>query len=144
MKTIYIAAIVILAIFIVGAFALYSFSISGRYLQSSQPSHDTCTKFSDTPYASNTYLISSDQLSQDAQTALSGFQLAKSQDSNGNTVITLTAMKAGYVNQSYTLKSGQSLYFIEVSFGDDNPQQDYSYADDHAVIVDSNGCIVTS
>lgn len=144
MKNLYLIVIVALII-IMGSFALYSSSISGNYIQltnSASQNTSSCMKISDTPYAQYTYLISGNQLSQDAQTALSGFNLAKNSLANGDMLYTLTTTKAGYINQSYTLKPGDSLYFIETSFGDDNYQLDTSFSDDTAVVVDSNGCIL--
>ncbi len=109
-----------------------------------QPASATGQKLSDSPYANYAYLISSDPLSSDARTALTGFKLSKAQNSDGSTTYTLTALKQGYQNQTYTVKSGQSLYFIERSLGDDNADtdEDNFLADDMAVVVDSNGVIV--
>ncbi|MDE1848548.1 MAG: hypothetical protein KGH55_00775 [Nanoarchaeota archaeon] len=106
---------------------------------SSLPS--SAVKFSDTPYYPYAYLISSDTLSSEAQQALAGFDLNKTTNANGTMTYTLTAIAAGYVNQSYTLNSGQSLYFIERSLGDDADNNDYNLGDDFAIVVDSSGDI---
>lgn len=141
---------------IVVVVALYLGSSSGYFVQSSQnvqasqntsPQSQTqsgCTKLSDTPYGPYTYLISSDQLSPDAQAALAGFQLNKTALPNGNTTITLTPTGApsDYKFQSFTLRPGDKLYFLETSFGDDAPQQDVNLRDDTGILVDSSGCII--
>jgi hypothetical protein len=99
-------------------------------------------KLADTPYANSAYLISSDTLSPEAQQAISGFSINKQTNSDGTTTINLIALNPEYQNQSYTLQSGQSLYFIETSWGDDGNGSETFLGDDHAVVVDSNGYIV--
>lgn len=99
--------------------------------------------FANSPYYPYSYLISGSALSPEAQQAITGFQLTHSPNSNGSVTYTLTAVQAGYVNQSYILQQGQKLYFIERSLGDDDTSgnADYNFGDDFAVIVDSNGNI---
>jgi hypothetical protein len=101
-------------------------------------------KFSDTPYYPYAYQISGNSRSNMANQALAGFKLDKTDNSDGTTTYILTALKQEYVNQSYTLQPGQSLYFIEMSMGDDDTANnaDYNLGDDFAVVVDSNGYIV--
>jgi hypothetical protein len=100
------------------------------------------TKLSDSPYANYAYLISTTPLSSDAQQAISGFSINEQTNSDGTTTLNLIALNPEYQNQSYTLKSGQSLYFIERSLGDDGNGAENFLGDDHAIIVDSNGYIV--
>lgn len=101
-------------------------------------------KFSDSPYYHYSYLISGGALSSQAQRALAGFNLSATQNSDGTTTYTLTALESGYVSQTYTLQPGQSLYFLEGSMGDDDTMGnlDYNLGDDNAIVVDSNGNIV--
>ena len=95
------------------------------------------------PYASKSYLISGETLDSSAQKAISGFSLTKKNLADGSVEITLKALSSEYQDQSYTLKSGEKLYFIEASGGDDSPPNgEYSLGDDHAVIVDANGFVV--
>jgi hypothetical protein len=63
-------------------------------------------------------------------------------NSDGTTTYNLIALNSEYQNQSYTLQSGQSLYFIERSMGDDGNGSENFLGDDHAVIVDSSGYII--
>ncbi len=105
-------------------------------------SNTNLVKLADTPYANSAYLISSNTLSPEAQQAISGFNINKQTNSDGTTTINLVAINPEYQNQSYTLQSGQSLYFIETSWGDDGNGSENFLGDDHAVVVDSNGYIV--
>lgn len=111
----------------------------------SQSQGSSCMQLSNQPYAQFTYLISSDQLSADAQAALSGFHLAKSTLANGDVTITLTptGYPTDYHTQTYTLHTGDKLYFIETSFGDENPQIDSNLMDDTAIVVNASGCVMS-
>ena len=102
------------------------------------------TKFADSPYYQYAYLISGDTLSSQAKTALTGFDLSKTSNSDGSMTYTLTALRQEYANQTYTLQPGEKLYFIERSLGDDDTagNSDYSLRDDTAIIVNSDGYIV--
>lgn len=102
----------------------------------------TSQRFSDQPYYSSSYLISSEPLSADAQTALSGFQMSKNALPDGTTQITLKSLKPEYKDQQYTLKPGEQLYFVEKYLQDDQNNADYNMGDDSAVIVDAQGNVV--
>jgi hypothetical protein len=101
-------------------------------------------KFTDQSYYNNAYLISGATLSADAQKALTGFSMSKQTLTNGDTQITLTALKAEYRNQQYTLHSGDQLYFIDKFVSDDDSEanEDKNKMDDSAVVVDSQGNVV--
>jgi len=98
--------------------------------------------FSGTPEYRYAHLISGDQLSADAQEAISGFSWNRTMDADGTVHVTLKALSPNYSDQSYTLQSGQSLYFIERSLGDDTHDNDGTLSDDTAVVVDANGYVV--
>jgi hypothetical protein len=102
------------------------------------------TLFSDSPYASYAYLISTSPLSSQAKEATTGFAITSVQNSNGSATYRLATARSNYVNQTYTLEPGQKLYFIERSLGDDDASSDTDYmlGDDTAIIVDTNGYIV--
>lgn len=110
----------------------------------SQTQGSSCMMLSDQNFAPYTYLISSDPLSADAQAAISGFHLSKSTLANGDVTISLTptGYPSDYHAQTYTLHPGDKLYFIETSFGDDNPQIDTNLQDDTAVVVNASGCVM--
>ncbi len=99
-------------------------------------------KFADTPLSKYAYLVSGDTLDASATRALSGFQLTKDTLPDGSKKITLQAKKSEYHTQTYALKPGEQLYFIETSFGDDASDEDYNLSDDTAVVVDANGYAV--
>lgn len=98
-------------------------------------------KLSDSPLAPNAYLISSDTLSAEAQTALTGFKLDKKTLADGTTQIDLTAIDPEYKNQQYILQPGWSLYFVDRSLGDDNGKES-NIQDDFGIMTDSEGYIV--
>ena len=108
--------------------------------QSSQSNQGTL--FADSQYANYAYLISGDTLSSDAQTALTGFDLKKTDNADGSTTYDLVATNPEYQTQEYTIQPGQSLYFLEGSLGDDSGGE-HMLGDDAAIIVDSNGYIVS-
>jgi len=107
---------------------------------STQPSG--AQKFSDQSYYSNSYLVSGDNLSADAQRALAGFQLQKKSMPDGTTQITLKALEPAYHDQSYTLKPGEQLYFIDRNLGDDAGGQENYIGEDSAAVVDAQGNVV--
>jgi hypothetical protein len=151
MKPLGISLIVLLiiAIVIVGIVAFTSHpNATGNVIGGSTPvaapnmSNNNMMKLSDSPYADYAYLISGDQLSPETQQAISGFSINKQANSDGTTTVNLIALNPEYQNQSYTIKSGQSLYFIEKSMGDDGNGAENFLGDDHAIVVDSSGYIV--
>lgn len=100
------------------------------------------TKLSDSRDANNAYLISGDTLDAATQRAISGFSIQKTPNADGTTTISLTSSNPEYQNQSYTLQSGEQLYFIERSLGDDSNNEEGALGDDSAIIVDAQGYIV--
>jgi hypothetical protein len=106
------------------------------------PAAAASLKFSDQTYYSYSYLISGDNLSADAQTALTGFTLNKQVLADGNTQIKLTATNPEYKDQQYILKPGEQLYFIEKFLGDDQGGKEGNILDDMAVVVDAQDNVV--
>ena len=100
------------------------------------------TKLADTRYAQYAFLISTDKYDSATQAALAGFTVDRKVLADGTQQITLNAQNPEYQTQSYTVKPGQKLYFIETSMGDDPGGQEFNLGDDRAVIVDSDGYIV--
>ncbi|MFA5131130.1 MAG: hypothetical protein WC467_01770 [Patescibacteria group bacterium] len=100
-------------------------------------------KLVDSPYADNAYLISGDILSAEAQKALTGFTLNKQLQSDGSTLISLTATNPEYSDQKYVIQTGQSLYFVDRMLSDDSGIEG-NQADDFGLITDGNGYIVPS
>ena len=99
-------------------------------------------KFSDLPVSSASVQIAPGPLSDAAKAALSGFTMSSAQQSDGSLLVTLTETQRGASNQ-VTLKPGQTLYFIETSYGDDPlPNGETSLGDDGYMVVDQNGYVV--
>ncbi len=102
-------------------------------------------KFADQPYAQNAYLIDPASLhNMDAATkaALAGFMVTAQTEATDTTIVNFTSENTEYHDQSYTLHSGEKLYFIEKNLGDDQNGTEKFLRDDTAVVVDQNGNIV--
>ena len=76
------------------------------------------------------------------QQSLKGFQVKKKVLADGSLEITLIALQSEYPNQTYVVKPGEKLYFVEVSSVDDSVSEDHSPADDHAILVSADGFIL--
>jgi len=100
-------------------------------------------KFSDQSYAANAYLISSEPLGADAQKAISGFQMTKLSMPDGTTQVTLKALEPQYHDQRYSLQTGDQLYFIDKFLADDSQNKETNINDDTAVVVNSQGYVVS-
>ncbi|MCX6719664.1 MAG: hypothetical protein NTV36_00955 [Candidatus Staskawiczbacteria bacterium] len=102
----------------------------------------TKIKFSDTPESQQAYLISTDTYDSATQAALAGFKVDRKVLADGTQQINLKAQSSEYQSQSYTVKPGQKLYFIEGTLQDDPAGQERSMGDDAAVLVDADGYVV--
>ena len=109
------------------------------------PSAPVSVKFTDQTYYKDSYLISGPTLGDDAKQALAGFVMTKKAMPDGTTQINLKATKVGYYDQQYTLHTGEQLYFIEKFMQDDDNEanEDKNLKDDLAVVVDSNGNVLS-
>jgi hypothetical protein len=137
----------IAAIFLAGCGSAPSASTNqppgnNQSIQNTSPSSTSDQKLSDQSYFSSAHLISSDTLDTGAKMALTGFQLSKKTLLDGSTQIDLKALEPQYHDQSYNLKSGQQLYFIDKFPADDQGGTEAQVGDDTAVIVDANGMII--
>lgn len=101
------------------------------------------TVFSDSPIFKYAHQIAPGMLSDDAKTALNGFTMTQTTDAGGSLVVTLTPKESDDQKQEYSLKSGEKLYFVEMTTGDDqiDSATDNNLRDDYGVIVDSNGSV---
>jgi hypothetical protein len=155
MKKIYMGGLVVL---VVGAFGAFFFinnkgntavapsaqvASIGAVVASSTQGSSTTEVFSSSPYVANAHLISTTSTYDAAtQQALKGFQVKKQVLADGSLQVTLIALQSEYPNQSYTVKSGEKLYFVEASSADDSVNEDHAPADDRAILVSSNGMIL--
>ena len=101
------------------------------------------SKFADNPLSSKAYLIApaTGALSADAQKATTGWTITSKDNGDSTTTVTLTPKEAEDVQQVFTLKSGDKLYFIEMTLIDDTTGVDENRADDMGVLVDQNGIV---
>lgn len=62
---------------------------------------------------------------------------------DGSTQVDLVPTETGsnYKNQTFIVKTGFKLYFIEIRSGDDQPGQDNDPRDDIGILVDANGIV---
>lgn len=81
-------------------------------------------------------------VSDQAKQAIDGFDMKTENLGNNLFRITLTAKNSSYKSQILTVSGDQKIYFIETSWGDDEPTADYALHDDYAVAVDSQGYIL--
>jgi len=98
-------------------------------------------QLSSTPYASYAYQIYPGPETSQAQLATAGFAV-KVSPSLGHITISARADASSGPPQVTTYPSGDRVYFIEASFGDDSGNADYSYGDDGLVVTNSKGQIV--
>jgi hypothetical protein len=75
--------------------------------------------------------------------ALTGFTMTTQKQSDGSIVVSITPKDSDDQSQQYTVKSGNTLYFIEQTPVDDKVDQDkdLNYRDDYGIITDSSGVI---
>lgn len=137
--------IVIIIIIILGVW-MYSASKSKSINNStvipvSQSGHSN-QLFSNSSLSQNAYLISTPTYDANTKTALSGFTVTSSVQTDGSTKYTLNAQNPEYTTQTYIVKPGEKLYFIDSLLADDNGNADKTLRDDTAVVVDANGYIV--
>lgn len=109
----------------------------------SSPTAAMKQKFSDSSNYQYAYKIFPGTLSATAKQALTGFAMTTKNMPDGSIQVTLTAQKPEYKTQQYIVKTGYSLYFIEMNLRDDNTaeNEDMNLHDDSAVVVDSQGYI---
>lgn len=110
--------------------------------QSNQTDQSTNQLFVDSPLYKNAYLISTPTYDANTKKALSGFTITKTVLADGSNQITLNAQNGEYTTQTYVVKPGEKLYFIEMNLSDDNGSTDKFIGDDQAILVDANGYIV--
>ncbi|MFI5412617.1 MAG: hypothetical protein ACHQX1_01875 [Candidatus Micrarchaeales archaeon] len=106
----------------------------------SQVVNTSKTLFNSTQYYPYSYEIYPGPISQQAQSALAGFNLTSTTLQNSTAKITLSLTGTSQ-NQSITLKQGYKLYIIETTFGDDGFGYDSSLGDDGFIAVDPNGYV---
>ncbi|MCL5429892.1 MAG: hypothetical protein M1504_00250 [Candidatus Marsarchaeota archaeon] len=120
-------------------------STIGASVQTQQQSQQqsNATLFSSTQYYQYSYLISSPTLSGAAKSAVTGFNVTRSVLSNGSTEVQFMQYGTNNSAGAYIVPNGDSLYYIDGSFGDDSPPTgEYSMGDDGIVLINSSGYVV--
>ncbi|MDE1869408.1 MAG: hypothetical protein KGH71_00280 [Candidatus Micrarchaeota archaeon] len=142
-KKMVLGAIIVLAILGMALhFSGTSSNIAGAGANlTNQSTQSNRTLFSNSPYSQFSYLVSSNALTYQAQAALAGFNLTKTQLANGSTEMKISVIGTN-INQTVLLSPGYKEYVVETSFGEDNGNFDGSLADDGFVTVDQNGYVV--
>lgn len=96
---------------------------------------------SSTQYASYAYKLYPGTPSSKAKLATAGFNV-KVTPSGSNIVVSVSLAGSTSSPQTSTIQKGDSVYFIEASFGDDSGNSDYSGGDDGLVITNPQGRVI--
>ena len=100
-------------------------------------------KLADSSISQFAFKVAPGKLDDSAKTALIGWDITSVVQKDGSTVVTLNPKDSGDQKQVYTVKPGLSLYFVEMSKGDDNTDtnSDTNLRDDYGIMVDANGTV---
>ncbi len=100
-------------------------------------------KLQGSPLEQYAYKVAPGDMNDDAKKALVGFSIDTQKQADGSLVVKFTPKDSDDQNQQYIVKTGESLYFVEMTPLDDKPDQDkdINYRDDYGIIVDQNGII---
>jgi len=87
------------------------------------------------------YKIAPGDIPAASQKVLTGFSVKTTQLPDGSTQVDLVPKDSNDQFQSYVIKTGESLYFIEMTSSDDkqDADKDLNYRDDYGIITDANG-----
>ncbi len=96
---------------------------------------------SSTQYASYAYKLYPGTPSSKAKLATTGFNV-KVTPSGSKVVVAVSLAGSTSSPQTSTIQKGDSVYFIEATFGDDSGNSDYSGGDDGLVITNPQGRII--
>jgi len=100
-------------------------------------------KLSDSQIAKFAYKVAPGPMDSDAKTALVGWTISSVTNTDKSLTVTFIPKKADDQKQVYTVKPGSSLYFVEMSAGDDHADtdEDTNLRDDYGILVDANGMV---
>lgn len=89
------------------------------------------------------YKVMPGDLSEDAKKALIGFNMKTDKLSNGSIRVDLVPKDTDDEFQTYVVKPGNSLFFVEMTPLDDKAAEDkdINYRDDYGIIVDKDGIV---
>jgi hypothetical protein len=100
-------------------------------------------KLADSAIAKFAYPVYPDALTDAAKTALIGWDVKVMKNKDGSAVVSMVPHNPEDPTSSYTVKSGEKLYFVEMTAADDKVEtsEDNNLRDDYGVIVDGSGII---
>jgi hypothetical protein len=100
-------------------------------------------KLADNPIAQFATKIAPGDLTDSAKAVMTGFNMTSKPQADGSVIVSLMPKDSDDQAQQYTVKKGETLYFIEQTPVDDNADKDVdmNYRDDYGVIVDANGIV---
>lgn len=92
-------------------------------------------------YARYAYQLYPAPMSSQAAAATAGFSV-KVKPGSGSFSLSVSAVGTSAVPQTSTYPTGDRVYFVETTLGDDSNNSDYNFGDDGVVITDAKGRIV--
>lgn len=94
--------------------------------------------FADNPLSSKAFLIfpTTRALSSEAQTALTGWNIKKTPNADGSTQVDLIPSESADIKQSFIVKAGYKLYFVDLTSSDEKTGVEQNRGDDIGVLVD--------
>ncbi|MDE1865364.1 MAG: hypothetical protein KGH94_01850 [Candidatus Micrarchaeota archaeon] len=116
-------------------------SSTSTVAQIQQQNRSASVLFSSTPYYAYSYQIYPGAVSPQAKSAMDGYSMNISQAAAGAENITISVQgRSGTI----AITSGERLYIVETSFGDDAPGYEGSVGDDGFVVADQNGYVLSA
>ncbi len=81
-------------------------------------------------------------LSDQAKSVLTGFDMTTKNLADGSMVITLTPKDSPETTWQYTVAPGNTFYFIEMSPADDRDDKEINLRDDYGIVLDAKGAVL--
>ena len=101
-------------------------------------------KLADSPLAKSAYEVYPTMDTSDAaKTALVSWTVTTAKNADGTASVTLTSKNPADPASTYKVKTGEKLYFVEMSAGDDHADSDtdLNLRDDFGIVVDASGIV---
>ena len=101
-------------------------------------------KLADSPLAKSAFEVyPAMDTSEAAKAALVSWTVTTAKNTDGTVSVTLISTSAADPASTYKVKTGEKLYFVEMSAGDDHADSDtdLNLRDDFGIVVDGNGIV---
>src|ERR1035437_6458893 len=123
------SVVIVVVVLLVIVIALFAFNRSDKKEESNPTApvgqNNTSPQlFSSSPMSQYAHLISDPTIDAKTEEATMGFTITKKTLADGSIQITLNSQNTEYQTQTYTVKTGEKLYFIEKFFADDSVNAD--------------------